>query len=136
MKIVLMVAAGVAVGLTVVVAVLVQVLMQLAPVLAVVALAVLVLRLVLRRGSDRGVRDQTWGPHPVPAQPPAAAPFTPALPSSASDPMQELHLQWGPPAHENLDAIPIPASAPRAGTQIRRPRAGNRPSRVGRGHRP
>ncbi|BBY96382.1 hypothetical protein MGALJ_60510 (plasmid) [Mycobacterium gallinarum] len=136
MKIVLTVAAGVAVGLTVVVAVLVQILVQLAPLLAVVALAALVLRLVRRRSSGRAFRTEPWAPYPtVPTQAPAAAPVTAALPSAESAPVEELHLRWGTPAVEDLDAIPTIA-ARGAGTQVRHARAGSRPSRAARGRRP
>lgn len=137
MKIVLMVAAGVAVGLTVVVAVLVQILVQLAPVLAVVALAVLVLHLVRWRGRGHAHQAQSWAPpyHTVPAQVPAAAPGSAALPSSQSDPIEELHLRWGPPVAEGLDAAW--AITPHgAGKQVRRARAGSRPSGAVRGRRP
>ncbi len=137
MKIMLMVAAGVAVGLTVVVAVLVQILVQLAPILAVVALAVLVLHLVRRHGRGHAHHAEPWAPpYPtVPLQSPAVAPFTAALPSAQSNPIEELHLRWGPPVAADLDAAP--AITPHgAGKQVRRARAGSRPSGAGRGRRP
>jgi hypothetical protein len=135
-KIALMVAAGVAVGLTVVVAVLVQILVQLAPVLAVVALAVLALRLFRRRGGERAVHAEPWAPYPaVSPQAPVAAPVAAALPSVQKDPFEELHLRWGPPVSEHLDAAP--AWSPHgAGTPVRRGRAGSRPSHTVRGRRP
>lgn len=133
MKMLLMVAAGVAVGLTVAVAVLVQIIVQLAPVLVVAALAALVLHLLRRRGRGRLSPTQPWAPHPVvPAQ---AAPAAVGLPSAESDPVEGLHLRWGPPACEDLDAAP--AITPHAvGTPVRRPHAGSRPPRAVRGRRP
>jgi hypothetical protein len=134
-KILLMAAAGVAVGLTVVVAVLVQILVQLAPVLAVVALAVLVLHLVRRHGRGRTFHAEPWAPYPaVPLQAPAPAPGAAALPSAQSDPFEGLHLRWGPPASEDLDATP--AITPHGAGPVRRARAGNRPSRAVRSRRP
>lgn len=133
MKIVLMVAAGVAVGLTVVVAVLVQILVQLAPVLAVVALAALALHVLRRRGRSGVAPAAQWAPYP--AVPPQPAPTAAALPHAEINPAEELHLRWGPPeTEEDLDVAPAMTHA--AGTHVRRPRAGNRPSGAVRGRRP
>lgn len=129
MKFVLMVAAGIAVGLTVALAVLIQILEQLAPLVVVLALGALVLHLVRRRSGGQSRRVDQPVPTPAIAIPPVVAPTS----SRGDSDLQAPYLQWGPSAHQNLDARPDTYNAR---THVRRGRAGAHPSRPVRGHRP